>query len=291
MTSFGTPDFLGIGAQKSGTTWLHENLARHPGIWLPPVKELHHLDHRPPLLVERLFSGKAHLRSARRHLGRCALAAARGGSLAELRWAARYCLAPRSDAWYGRLFPRVPGVLAGEVCPGYARLSKDRVAEVQALMPRTRIVYLLRHPMERAWSALAMHFRDHYDGIDTIPEDAIEARLRKPKGWAHGEYCRNLDAWEAHYPRERILVGFFDELIEDPRALLTRILAFLGADTGPGSIPEDVGARRNAGRGETVPPRFAGVLARALVDEVRALDARFANAYTGRWLASTESHL
>ena len=39
------PDFLGIGAQKSGTTWLHHNLSQHPGVWMPPVKELHYFDH------------------------------------------------------------------------------------------------------------------------------------------------------------------------------------------------------------------------------------------------------
>lgn len=44
------PDFLGIGAQKAGTTWLHEQLRAHPGIHLPPRKELHYFDdnfHRP----------------------------------------------------------------------------------------------------------------------------------------------------------------------------------------------------------------------------------------------------
>jgi hypothetical protein len=49
------PNFLGIGAQKSGTTWLHDNLARHPQVWLPPVKEIHYFD-RPDLsLGSRLF--------------------------------------------------------------------------------------------------------------------------------------------------------------------------------------------------------------------------------------------
>lgn len=38
------PHFLGVGAQKAGTTWLWENLRLHPDIWLPPRKELHFLD-------------------------------------------------------------------------------------------------------------------------------------------------------------------------------------------------------------------------------------------------------
>jgi hypothetical protein len=38
------PDFLGIGAQKAGTTWLYENLRCHPEIFLPDQKELHYFD-------------------------------------------------------------------------------------------------------------------------------------------------------------------------------------------------------------------------------------------------------
>ena len=40
------PDFLGIGAQKAGTTWLWENLRRHPEIFVPDKKELHYFDNK-----------------------------------------------------------------------------------------------------------------------------------------------------------------------------------------------------------------------------------------------------
>jgi len=33
------PDFLVIGAPKAGTTALHAALARHPGLFMSPVKE------------------------------------------------------------------------------------------------------------------------------------------------------------------------------------------------------------------------------------------------------------
>lgn len=38
------PDFLGIGAQRAGTTWLYENLRHHPELYLPEPKELHYFD-------------------------------------------------------------------------------------------------------------------------------------------------------------------------------------------------------------------------------------------------------
>lgn len=36
------PAFLGIGAQKAGTSWLHKNMAQHPELFLPRRKELHY---------------------------------------------------------------------------------------------------------------------------------------------------------------------------------------------------------------------------------------------------------
>jgi len=40
------PDFLGIGAQKAGSSWLWENLRCHPELFLPEQKELHFFDRR-----------------------------------------------------------------------------------------------------------------------------------------------------------------------------------------------------------------------------------------------------
>jgi hypothetical protein len=38
------PDFMGIGAQRAGTTWLYENLRAHEELFLPDVKELHYFN-------------------------------------------------------------------------------------------------------------------------------------------------------------------------------------------------------------------------------------------------------
>jgi hypothetical protein len=38
------PNFLVIGAPRSGTTWIDENLRAHPDVFVPAVKELHFFD-------------------------------------------------------------------------------------------------------------------------------------------------------------------------------------------------------------------------------------------------------
>ena len=40
------PNFLIIGAQKAGTTWLHRMLNQHPDIFFPEQKELHHFSNQ-----------------------------------------------------------------------------------------------------------------------------------------------------------------------------------------------------------------------------------------------------
>ena len=47
------------GARKAGTTWLHTNLVKMPQIYLPPVKEMHYLDHSRTWLLQRLFGRAA----------------------------------------------------------------------------------------------------------------------------------------------------------------------------------------------------------------------------------------
>ncbi len=54
------PDFICIGAQKAGTTWLHRQLSGHPEIFLPPGKELDYFfSDRSPSWYKAQFSDAA----------------------------------------------------------------------------------------------------------------------------------------------------------------------------------------------------------------------------------------
>lgn len=77
-------DFLGIDAQRAGTTWLWKKLRQHPAIWMPPIKELHYFDRAKTYpsrshlseknFKDRLFGKEFHHEQFRtlmwRHLGR-----------------------------------------------------------------------------------------------------------------------------------------------------------------------------------------------------------------------------
>ncbi len=285
------PDFIGIGAQKAGTSWLHHNLAKHPQIWMPPLKEIHYFDHEPPSLVTRMFSEKNHHRAARHYCLNELGHYFRGrGDARRLRWAARYWLGARNDAWYQSLFEKQSGQIAGEICPGYCRLSKAQVAEVYARMPNARILYFLRDPIGRAWSAAVMHFNKRgFPGIEKTSDEAICNFLAHPRTLRHADYLSNLDAWQAHYPPAQFFVGFLDEIESDPAAILRRVLSFLGVDDVAAASSADESAKRiNAGQGGAIPERFRPFLARLLGAQLLGLQQRFDNVYTRAWLANAE---
>jgi hypothetical protein len=245
------PEFLCIGAQKSGTTWLQKNMESHPQIWLPPIKEVHYLDGGKSSLFKTLFSDTKRARKGRAYLVEQLRAIPRGGDINELSWALRYCFMPRSDAWYRSLFPEVPGKITGEICPGYARLRNDEVGRVHRLMPATKIIYLIRNPIERAWSYASQYFtsprsKGRYGSVDRVPDGELQAFFAADSA-GHSDYLGALDSWERYFGRGQMMVGIFDELATDPRSLFKHALDFIGADSSDRFLPATIEANTNRG--------------------------------------------
>lgn len=283
------PDFLCIGAQKAGTTWLHENLSLQPQIWLPPVKEIHFLDHPSPSLAKRLFGKPSHHRLAREHFRQTAkdwLACKSGPE--ELSLAALIAFGRRDWDWYQRMFDAAGSRVSGEICPGYARMEEDAIGKLARKRPDLKIIYLLRDPVDRAWSSLAMHFRKN-DGeliSDISPEDVLE-RLRYAKTFAHCAYDRNISAWRRHFPDDQFYFGFFDRIRAEPEKLLADILAFLGVSSAVAS--RQASAPVNSGKGERMPAAIEHSIAALLLPEAEKLQERFHNGFTSKWLEHARS--
>lgn len=289
------PQFLCIGAQKSGTSWLQANMQTHPQIWLPPIKEVHYLDQRTSGIFKSLFSSSKRARKGRAYLMEQLRALPRGGNMSELRWALHYCFVPRSDTWYSALFPEIPGKITGEICPGYARLRGEGVARVHRLMPDAKIIYFIRNPVDRAWSYANQYFssprqKGSYGGSDKVPAEILLAFLLKDST-GHSDFLGALDAWERYFGKEQMLVCFFDELASDPRALYRRILDFVGADSADQYLPATLGVNRNPSRGAGVGDAMRVTLSEIHHEQLRGLHARLDNPWTAKWLASAEQAL
>jgi len=284
------PDFLVIGAQKAGTTWLDRNLRTHPKIWLPPEKEIHFFDLPRPLPFAALLL--APVRAAR-HWAKARLerdwAKVKAGEQS-IGWYVRYYFLPRTHRWYRSLFTPSPGQICGESTPRYATLPTDEIKRIHRLMPDLKLVYLLRDPVDRMWSDLAMFQRPRFGGrgLKLADESDLQFFLSDPENLAHSMYGSNLERWRKYYPREHIYLGTQEEIQARPQDLLANIYSFLGADPNEPAAYARANEKINSKDYPPIHPRLAHQVAARLANDTRELHLQLGTTQTAAWLARNQ---
>jgi hypothetical protein len=287
------PDFIGIGAQKAGTTWLGHNLQLHPGIWMPRNKELHYFDDRindPKNPISRFYrriTGKGHvnrrwrrqvkgrLRSHWNHLH---------GN--DLLWDLRYYGGAPGDGWYASLFKPGRGMVKGEITPAYSTLRLDDVAHVHDLVPEAGIIFMLRNPIERAWSQFVMRLdRSGTRDFGLTRRNKLLRNVEREGSRSRTDSLHALENWTTFYQEERIFVGFLEDIHFYPEELLGNVYRFLGLDASyrPRGVGEKVHAR-SAGRMTTDAAVYLAGLYR---EELSRLGAQFGG-YASFWRYAAE---
>jgi hypothetical protein len=252
------PDFVCIGAQKAGTTWLWHNLGAHPAIWLAPDKELHYFD--------RLYVPGVREAAERRRRLADEIVASDDPERARAQSARiRRAMEPISDAWYGAFFADAPAdAVCGEITPAYALLPAEGVGHLLRLSPGVRIVMVVRDPIERAWSQLRMQRRSRVqaDGVPApghVPEHVL----------ARSRYSVTLRTYRAQVAPERLWLGDFDDIARRPELFLRELCAFL--EVGGRPAPGDAGTAVHEGGGEEMDPETYDRLRAALEPEYHEL--------------------
>jgi hypothetical protein len=278
------PDFIGIGAQKAGTTWLHRNLQAHPEIFMPR-KEVRYFDKKindRSNAITRLFGRRRTDEQWRRHVKRWTSAhLMKNPSLQDLRWGFKYFMLPYNDKWYGSVFEPKKGRQAGEISPAYSALGRDSVAHVHSLMPDAKIVFFMRSPIERVWSQTVMSFhRVEKESAASVAEEELFQRLERDSSWKLSNYLRTFENWGSFYPDEHIFVGFLEDIHFFPRELLKSLYEFLGVDpTFEPPLTDKKVYSKSAG---SMPTKIAVHLARNYHKEITRLSKRFGG-YASFW--------
>jgi hypothetical protein len=274
------PHFLGIGAQRAGTTWLYANLSAQPGIWMPPVKELHYFDEKARLKHPSLgwrVAGRAEPDARwRRQLRDRGRAWRRPGQRPTM-WEVRYLFGRPSDGWYLKLFEPGEGRVTGEVTPSYMILPRADVEHAHTLLPDARIILMVRNPIERAWSGSVMEMRGRPS--PEVP-DRLSAAIESEGSRLRTDYLGALENWRACYPADQIYVGFMEDLALRPRLLLLSICEFLGA--GPASVFKRAGRVVHRGTVSTMPAGVAARLAEMYGPLAQGMARRFGG-YADFW--------
>jgi hypothetical protein len=181
------PNFLVIGAEKSGTTWLYDRLRRHPDVFMPKVKEIHYFN--------KQNSNHQPRRSYEKH----------------------------DFEWYEDHFrERERESAVGEATPMY--LCDEQAPErIRNHLPNVRLVASLRYPTDRAYSHYWMaRGKDH---TMSSFEEIVERR--SPRFIERGLYGKQLERYLSHFDRSQIRVLVHEELFANPTRHLNALCAFL----------------------------------------------------------------
>ena len=250
------PDFIGIGAQKAGTSWLDKNLRLHPKLWLPPIKELHYFDdlHVP--------TNKKWTADHRRRRGVQVLTRYLKNVPPE-KWiysfiarAADIVESKISDDWYGRIFALArPEQLCGEITPDYCTLPDEGICHILRLSPEVKIILSLRDPIERSWS----HIRMLAKRRKAVGLPQMEQFARHVDIFRRADYPAIIEKWREHVARENLLIISMDDIVAKPLIVLAGICKFLniefnGENFGNADLPVHVG------EASIIPPTVYGIL-------------------------------
>jgi Sulfotransferase family len=238
-----SPDFLCVGAQKAGTSWLYSQLAEHPDFWMPPFKELHYFDQ-----LARTHTSPPRPRDTR---DRCFLE-----RLTRLN--SRSYIDVEE---YARLFEAKGPLLSGDITPAYSMLSEELIERIVTRFPDLKVIFLARDPVDRAWSQLSMGVRlRNISSFDVTDADAVIRTLLTPGVLLRSYPSKTVARWKRYVPPERFRVYFFDDLEKNPSELRRSILLFLGAD--PNKPSGRLRADDNGDAARKKPPLTAKVRAR-----------------------------
>ena len=283
-----SPDFIGIGAQKAGTTWLHRNLQVHPGIFMPR-KEVHYFDRKMDdrsNAASRLLGKRAVDEQWRRQTRHWLGLHARTFAFRELLWDLKYHLRRYDDDWYASVFEPSKGRVTGEITPAYSALGEEKVARAHRLAPDAKIIFMMRNPIERVWSQTVMSFDKVRKGsAEDAAEEEIFQKLGRNSTWKLSNFLRTFENWGAFYPDERFFVGFLEDTAYLPEDLLESVYGFLGVDASfrPPQADKKVHSRSAA----TMPAKVAVYLAQNYREEIARLSERFGG-YASFWLFCTD---
>ena len=281
------PDFICIGAQKSGTSWLYRNLNFHPQTVMPYQKEINFF--YPPAKSSKKLRQKwfaYHLLRNKNVIGRKP-----GENRSYLKWYYhrflwyyRYIYKARDMREYHKLFPKWDNKLTGDISPSYAYLAEEHISALANVMPNMKIIYLLRNPIDRAWSQFRM-YRSQL-ALECNDDAAIFNSLKQNMHVCDFSfYHERIKLWEKYF-NGHIKIWFYDQLCEDAPGLFAEICDYIGLKGSPNLDQCKVDAKVFEGPDLKMPQSVRYYLQDVFHEEITNLHARFANQYTKNWLDS-----
>jgi hypothetical protein len=258
------PGFVCVGPERTGTSWLYVALSGHPEIAMPPVKEIRYFydcaAYPGETLLQRFSAaGDWHCREYRAYVAERLASYRRNPLQRQLFWDLKYLFGRRSIRWYRALFDR--DKIAGDISPQYFSMPDSQLERMARHLGGVKVLILLRDPIEWSWSFARMSLiKDRACVPDwELEEFFLEYRNYYPTVEA-------IERWKRYFPPDRVFVGFFDKLREEPRRFLDEVCDFIGV-----SRRAPVPASVNVGGGPPLPAETLSYLRALWLPEIERL--------------------
>ena len=189
-----SPDFIGIGGMRCGTTTLWNVLRSCPDIYLPDNKESHFFDRREPISSEDVLTYKAQFRGARK------------------------------DQIRGEF---TPDYLSS---PTACRLISDHLPEVKLLaILRNPVERAWSHYLFSArWGPETLSFEKALQREDArLSRGGREAEIFYSY-FHRGRYALFLNEYAKRFSKEQMIVVLLEDLIDHPQGILDEIRSRIG---------------------------------------------------------------
>lgn len=220
------PNFIIVGAAKSGTTSLYNYLDEHPDVYMSPIKEPNHFSSDiEPEKFNKAF--KKHEREKRIDLDEYL-----NGNMDYKLWG------DYVQKWeqYRKLFKNVKHEKAiGEVSNSYL-FSQVAAKNIIEKLPQVKIIMMLRNPMERAFSHYLANMRDGKT-IKNFREEVESNYTLETREWGKkylyielGMYYQQVKRYLDVFPRENIKMYLYDDYKKDSVLLVKDLFRFIGVN-------------------------------------------------------------
>ncbi len=244
------PDFLIVGPQRTGTTWLHAHLRFHPQIFLTEPKEIFFFSRLKEPQHPRFESNQLewYLRFFREPLWR---------SLAKSVLTLR-----RSGELYRP-------VIRGEATASYAAMDADLIDEITTLNPAIKVMTMVRDPVDRAWSHAKKDLvRKTGRRVEDVPIDEFKAFFEDEYQVRCASYAVHHERWRTRLEPGNLFVGYFDDVAERPTKVLRDAMNFLDVDSGDRYIARDAAEQVNPTVDAAIPDECRAHLETVLADQI-----------------------
>ncbi len=219
--------FIGIGAQKTGTTWLADYLSSHEQVCFSPIKELHYFNTKYlNVNFDKIFIKKLH---------QCVLNIAT--STDKLRIKKAQLLLKRlemhnNDKAYMQYFNDLINSekVFGEITPAYSMLDSNGFKAIREIHPKVKFIFMMRNPIDRFWSQL--RYKTIINDKSFQPLASFEEKLADEQFLKRTDYKRTIESLISVVDNKDILYLFYEDLFskEKGEETVRKVTDFLEID-------------------------------------------------------------